>query len=512
VYDESSYDSARGRSVIFVIGCDVGTQSTKAILLDDEGRVAGRGARSYPVSHPHPGWSEQDPAAWLGGVGGAIADAVRDAGRDPAECAAIGIAAQLDGIVAVDAANRPLGPAPIWMDRRAVAELAAAEDRMDADRIRALTGANADPSHGAPKIAWLREHLATRPDGYLLPASWVVASLTGVRTVDPANASCLLLLDLERGAWSPDLLAAFDVDPDALPAVRPATDVAGPLLGDVARAWGMPACPVVVGTGDEHAACVAAGILQPGLIGDIVGTAEPVAATAATPVRDPAGLVETHAHVPAGRFLVEHPGFVSAGSVRWLAEDVLGVDQPEIGRLAAGAPAGADGVGFLAALGGAMTPRWDPAVLGTFSGLSSGHDRTHLARAVLEGCSYAVRDVVERLAELGLGGDTIRVVGGGARDATWLRIKADVTGRRVERLAEPEATALGAALIAATGIGWFADLDAASAATLRLADEVLEPDPANRAVYDDGWAAHRARFEVLAAPSSTMGSMPAMPA
>ena len=135
--------------------------------------------------------------------------------------------------------------------------------------------------------------------------------------------------------------------------------------------------------------------------------------------------------------------------------------------------------------------------LGAFTGLSVGHDRRHLARAVLEGCCYAVRDVVERLGALGLGGDTIRVVGGGARDRTWLQIKADVTGRRIERLEEPEATALGAALIAAVGIGWFDDLDAASAATLRIASEVFEPDPSTASCYADGWAAHRERFAAL---------------
>ena len=413
----------------------------------------------------------------------------------------------------MDAANRALGPAPIWMDRRAAAELSAAEVHIDRDRIRAISGANPDPSHGAPKIAWLRDHLGEPPDGYLLPASWMVAQLTGVRTVDPANASCLLLLDLERVAWSPELLAAFGVDAATLPAIRPATDIVGPLLGGFADAWNLPACPVVVGTGDEHAACVAAGILRAGPIGDIAGTAEAVAASASTPVRDRDGLVETHAHVPAGRWLVEHPGFVSAGSVRWLAEDILGIAQTEIGRLGADAPAGAGGVAFLPALGGAMTPRWAPDVLGAFSGLSVGHDRRHLARALLEGCSYAVRDVVERLAELGLGGGAIRVVGGGARDRTWLRIKADVTGRPIERLAEPEATALGAALLAATGIGWFADLDAASAATLRLDPEVLEPDPAHRSVYDDGWVAHRERFDVLAATAGRLGRVPsAIPA
>ena len=331
----------------------MGSQSTKALLLDEHGTTIGRGTRSHATSHPSAGWAEQDAGDWLIGVRGAIDDAIRSAGVPARDLAGIGVAAQVDGIVAVDAADRALGPAPIWMDRRATVELAAATARVSADRIRSVTGANADPSHGAPKIAWLRAHLRSKPDGYLLPAAFIVANLTGRRVVDPANASSLLLLDVERGVWSDELLAAFELDPASLGEVRPATDVVGPLLGTVAEAWGLPRCPVVVGTGDEHAACVAAGILGPGLVGDIVGTAEPVAVATDRPVRDPEGLVETHAHVRPGRWLVEHPGFVSAGSVRWLAEAVLHCEQPEIGALASEAPAGAAGVGFLPALGGA---------------------------------------------------------------------------------------------------------------------------------------------------------------
>jgi len=481
----------------------VGTQSTKALLLDDHGLTLGRGARSYRTNHPAAGWAEQDPRDWLEATAGAIRDAVRDAGASPGDVAAIGVAAQVDGIAAVDAANAPLGPAPIWMDQRAGAELGAAVARVGADRIREVSGANADPSHGAPKIAWLRDHVAAEPDGYLLPAAFLVASLTGRRALDRTNASSTLLLDVETGEWSRELLDAFEIDATSLGELLPATDVAGPLRPELAKAWGLPSCPVVVGSGDEHAACVGAGILGSGVIGDIVGTAEPVAVASDRAVRDPDRLVETHAHVPAGRWLIEHPGFVSAGSVRWLAEDILGCEQQEIGRLASEAPPGSDGVGFLPALGGAMTPRWDPDVLGAFTGLAIGHDRRHLARAVLEGCCYTVRDVVERLDAIGLGADTIRVVGGGARDRTWLQIKADVTGRRIERLEEPEATALGAALIAAVGIGWFDDLESATAATLRIAAESFEPDTRTAACYAEGWARHRARFEALDAMHAT---------
>lgn len=387
------------------------------------------------------------------------------------------------------------------MDRRPTAELAAALDIVTADRIREITGANADPSHGAPKIAWLRDHPALRaapPDAWLAPAGFVVASLTGRRTIDLTNASSSLLLDVETGAWSDDLLAAFDIDSSSLGELLPSTAIAGELLPDRAAAFGLrPGVRVVVGSGDEHAACVGAAVLDPGIVADIVGTAEPVAAAASEPVRDPEGLVETHRHVAADRWLVEHPGFVSAGSVRWLAEDILGVEQTEIGALAEDAPLGAGGARFLAALGGAMTPRWNPAVHGAFTGLAIGQDRRHLARAVLEGCSFAVADVVDRLAALGLAGDRIRVVGGGARDRTWLQVKADVTGRPIERVCEPEATALGAALTAATGLGWFPTLDAAALAGLRLDPTVLEPDSARHEVYRELRAEAHATYEAL---------------
>ncbi len=483
---------------IHVIGCDVGTQSAKALLVDDEGTVVARAVRAYPTRHPAPGWAEQDPDDWVEGVASAVRAVIAAAGIDARSVAAIGIDGQVDAVVAVDAANRPLAPAPIWMDRRATAEAVAAEQRLDRGTIRALSGANPDPSHGGPKLAWLRDHLEEPPDAYLPPASYVVARLTGERVVDPANASSLLLFDVARGGWSEPLLAAFGVDPRSLPAIRPASAIAGTLVPTAADRLGLSAaCAVIVGTGDEHAAAVAAGLLGPGLACDVIGTAEPVAAVAAEPVRDTLDLVETHAHAVPGRWLVEHPGFVSAGTIRWLADDVLGCDQAEVLALAADAPPGAAGVAFVPALGGASTPRWNPSVLAAFTGLTIGHDRRHLARAVVEGCALAVRSVVERLAALGLVGDTLRVVGGAARDTGLLQLRADVTRLRVERLAEPEASALGAALLAAVGAGLFPDIETAVGAALRIDPVVHEPDPRLTAVYDELWARQLRTFDAL---------------
>ncbi|HEY3523893.1 MAG TPA: FGGY family carbohydrate kinase [Candidatus Limnocylindrales bacterium] len=503
------------------MGCDVGTQSAKALLVDDEGIVVSRAVRAYPTRHPAPGWAEQDPDDWIAAVFAAVHEVVSAAGVDPRSVRALGIDGQVDGVVAVDRANRALAPAPIWMDRRASAELTAAERSLDRETIRAITGANPDPSHGGPKLAWLRGHLPDRPDAYLPPASYVVARLTGERVVDAANASSLLLFDLVRGAWSGRLLEAFGAEERQLPAIRPATGVAGSLDPRVASELGLsPECAVIVGTGDEHAAAVAANLLEPGLVCDVMGTAEPVAAAALEPVVDPLELVETHAHAVPGRWLVEHPGFISAGTVRWLAEDVLGCDRAEIAALAADAPAGAAGVAFVPALGGASTPRWNPSVLAAFTGLTIGHDRRHLARAVVEGCALAVRAIVERLSVMGLAGDTIRVVGGAAREAALLQLRADVTRRRVERLEEPEASALGAALLAAVGVGVFPNVETAVRAALRIDRVVYEPDPRLGPVYDELWFRHRRTFDALESlvepapgslPLSTVAGGPAEP-
>jgi xylulokinase len=412
----------------------------------------------------------------------------------------LGIAGQVDAVVAVDRENEALGPVPIWMDRRATDQTAAIGRRVDEATIRTITGLNLDASHGAPKIAWLREagDDRSRADGFLAPVAWLVAATTGERVIDHANASSTLLYDLSERAWSPLLLDAIAIDAEALGRIAAAGDAVGTLRPAAAETLGLTAdCRVVVGTGDEHAACLAAGAVEPGVICDISGTAEPVASAALAPTIDPEGLVETHAHVLDDRWLVENPGFVSAGSVRWLAEEILGVDQMSLADIASGAPAGAAGVTFIPALSGAMTPRWNERVRGSFHGLALGHDRRHLARAVFEGCAFALRDIVDRLTVLGLPGDRIRVVGGGARNALWLQIKADVTNRPVEVLIEPEATAAGAAMLAATDAGFFPDILTAVRETLAVDQATVEPNPAAVEILDEAYDRYRRGFDAL---------------
>jgi xylulokinase len=228
---------------------------------------------------------------------------------------------------------------------------------------------------------------------------------------------------------------------------------------------------------------------------DVTGTAEPVTTVSATPVRDPLCLVETHGHAVPGSWLIENPGFVSGGSTLWLA-GLLGVPQAEVFTLALVAPAASEGVLFLPALSGSTAPRWNDRMRGGLLGLAMNHTPAHVARAVLEGCAFALRDIIERLEALGLGRGEIRIVGGGARDNLWATIKASVLGRPVRRVLTQEATAVGAAMVAGVGTGFFADFTAASVA-VRLAPAAIDPDPEATKIYSDAYRRYLAAFDAV---------------
>jgi len=445
---------------VLVIGIDLGTQSCKAVVCDDGLRVRGQHAIAYATSHPQPGRAEQDPLMWEAALAPAIAGALEAAQASADDIVALALAGQLDGCVAVDARGAPLHPALIWQDRRAVEEAARAAPAI----VFALTGQVADPSHMAPKIAWLRRH-GVRAARFHQPVSYLVEQLTGMAVIDRSLASTTMLLELATGRWADALLASFEVTPEELPALHATCDLAGTLTARGAQLTGLRiGTRVAVGTGDDFATPLGAGIVGPGPIVCAIGTAEVVGGLATTAVLDDAAepMVETHAY-PTGAWFVENPGWLSGGAVHW-AVRLLGLaDDAALDALAATAPPGAGGVTFIPALAGAMTPVWRPHARGTFHGLAAGHDREHLARAVLEGLAFACRDVVERLARLGLATDRVLLLGGGARSRVWSQLRADALGIVHQVAPHSDTCPLGAAMIAAVVGGIHPDLAAAAA-------------------------------------------------
>ena len=486
---------------MYAIGCDVGSQSLKGLLLDPSGVVIAQASAAYDVHYPHPGWAQQDVRDWRQALGTVVRGLLAAGSVDAAEIGTLGLASQVDGLVAVDAEGDALHPAIIWLDRRASAQ-ADTIDGLDEPAIRRITGLNLDASHVAPKILWLRDN---HPDAYeraaglLLPGSALVAWLTGERVVDHANASSTLLYDVTDRTWSPEMLEATALDADRLGTIEAASTLVGPLRPSIAEEIGLtPSTNVVVGTGDEHGASLGAGAIRAGIVVDITGTAEPVAVAATEPVIDDTGLVETHGHADPRVWLVENPGFVSGGSVRWFQDLFGGASVAELDRSAESETSpGSDGINFLPALSGSTAPRWNDRARGVFAGLSLNHGRGHLFRSVLEGCSFALRDIVDQLDAMGLAADEIRVVGGGARSRLWLQMKADVTGRRVRVLDTDEATALGAAMLAGVGAGTFRDLDEAVGTLTTLDPAAFDPDPTTSTAYADAYGRYRDLFDAV---------------
>jgi xylulokinase len=497
--------------VEYVLGCDVGSQSTKMLLLTLDGQVAGEAAAGYNIDHPQPVWAEQPVQRWTNAFQQATRELLATTGVAPDHIRALGLASQVEGVVPVDAAGKPLRPAIIWMDRRSAAQCARVREAAGDAAVFDLTGLNLDPSHVAPKMQWIAEQepeLYARAARLDMPGSYMGFYLTGESAVDYSIASATLLLNIRERAWSAEMCGHFGIDQGLLPPLQAATAPLGRLRRSVAEAVGLsPETPVVTGSGDEHAACLGAGVVAAGLIGDIAGTSEPVCAAVAAPAFDPTRLVETHCHADPDFWLLENPGFVSGGSYRWLrdqfgAEEVRAAaaggpsDYARLDALAAGVPSGAEGLIFLPSMMGATSPTWNEAARGAFAGLTLAHTRAHFARAVLEGSAFAVRAITDQMQTIGVLASEMRVMGGGAKSALWNQIKADVIGLPVVVPEATETTALGAALLALVGSGTYASLAEACPQVVRLRQR-FEPRPETKAAYDDAYGKFRRVYASL---------------
>jgi xylulokinase len=482
----------------YVIGCDIGSQGTKAALLSTTGELIWEAYEGYPIDYPHPLRAEQPVDRWLDALALSLRRLLSESGTASGNVRALSLAAQVDGVIPVDANGQPLHPAIIWMDRRAGAQCDRVRQYLDDEKIFQLTGLNLDPSHVAPKIRWLADQ---QPDVYeraahfLLPGSYIGYALTGELGVDYSNASSTLLLDVNTRTWSAVMGNAFDIDLNKLAPLGAATTTLGKLRPNMAEKLGLGlATPVMVGCGDEHAACLGAGVIKPGIVGDIAGTGEPVCAASSEPAFDPARVVETHCHADPELWLLENPGFVSGGNYRWFRDQFTESETyATLDSEAARVAPGADGLIFLPSLMGALAPTWNDAARGTYAGFTLAHTRGHFIRALLEGSAYAVRDIITQMKVAGIELRELRVVGGGAKSQLWNQIKADVTGLQVNVPEITETTALGAAFLALVGIGVYSTLTEVSEHVVKIREHI-EPDPASTSMYAEAYEQYRQTY------------------
>jgi len=495
-----------------VIGCDVGSQGTNAALYRADGELIDSAYEAYDVQFPAPGWAEQDADVWTSAVERACRRLAAACPDGAGAIRGLSFGSQLDGMVVCDGAGRPVRPAMIWMDRRAEAQAAALAEGLSPEDFYRAVGANLDSSHAVFKALWVRDEepsLWEQATSIMPPGSYVLRHATGELAVDYSNASSLALLDPRTRGWSPTALQAAGVDESMLPRLGAGTEAVGTVTPSFADASGLdPSTVVAIGCGDEMAATLGAGVFSPGEVCDVVGTAEPVCAASAEPREDPTMLVECHPHADPDAWLLENPGFVSGGNLRWWRDQFAPIERDAeavglgdaydfLSTEAGHVDAGAEGLVFLPCMQGAMAPEWNGAARGVFYGLTLAHTRDHMTRAILEGSAFALRDILDAMRNAGLDVQRLTIVGGGAKGPLWRQIKADVTGLPVRVPESVETTATGAAILAAVGAGVHERVSDAVDAFVRFRPDSHEPDPATREAYEDAYRRYRAVYGAL---------------
>jgi xylulokinase len=459
--------------VTTLIGLDVGTTGAKAVAITPEGELIASAEESYPLSTPRAGWSEQDPEDWRRASERALAAL----GVEPAR---VGLSGQMHGLVCLDERGEVLRPAILWNDQRTGEECAEIEALVGLERLVSLTGNRALPGFTAPKLLWLRRN---EPDVYarirriVLPKDYVRLRLTGEWAIDVADASGTLLFDVANRRWSDEVLAALEVPAGWLPPVSESTEIAG--------------------AGDQQAAALGVGVVEPGTVSVVLGTSGVVLAPLDEYAHDPEGRVHAFCHALPETWEAMGVMLNAAGSLQWFRDTLApGLSFDELTAEATGWRPGSDGLTFLPYLQGERTPHADPEARGAFTGLARHHDRGALVRALLEGVAYGLRDSFELLHGLGVDARAGRASGGGANSRLWLEIVASALGLPLELTTLEEGSAFGAALLAGVADGVFADAHEAVSACVRVRDTV-EPNALWADAYDEGYARFRALYPAL---------------
>jgi xylulokinase len=485
-----------------VLGIDVSTTATKAVVLDESGAVVGIGTAEYGFDSPQPLWSEQDPRSWWDGSIAAVRSVLASTGLAGADIAAVGLTGQMHGAVLLDGAGEVLRPAILWNDQRTAAECEAIREAVGAARLIEITGNDALTGFTAPKLVWVRDHepaVWDRIAHVLLPKDFVRHRLTGEYALDKADGAGTILFDLAARDWSAEVVDALGIDPAWLPPTFEGPAVSGMVTAEAAAATGLrEGTPVVAGAGDQAANAVGVGAVSPGVVALSLGTSGVIFATTEAPLRDPHGQVHAFCHGVPDRWHLMTVMLSAAGSLRWFRDALApGMDFGELVGAASEVPVGSDGLLFLPYLTGERSPHPDPLARGAFVGLTVGHDRRHLTRAVLEGVAYGLRDGLEQMLATGMPAPAqVRASGGGTASPLWRQILADVLRAEIATVDTTEGAAYGAALLAAVGAGWYDSVEAAAAA-LVSATPVATPGPdADR--YADAFELYRGLYPALA--------------
>ena len=482
----------------YYIGIDLGTSSVKLLLVDGTGAICGSVTKEYPLSFPHPGWSEQDPADWWKAVQYGILELT--AHVDKSLIRGIGCGGQMHGLVALDERDTVIRPAILWNDGRTAEETEYLNTAVGREKLSRLTANIAFAGFTAPKLLWMRKH---EPENFarikkiMLPKDYINYRLTGVHACDYSDASGMLLLDVEHKCWSKEMLDICGVTEAQMPKLFESYEVIGTIQGFVSGALGLPRdCKVVAGAGDNAAAAVGTGTVGEGACNLSLGTSGTIFISSERFGVDPNNALHAFAHAD-GHYHLMGCMLSAASCNKWFCDEILktkdyvgeqaGITDEKLGR---------NRVYFLPYLMGERSPINDADARGTFTGLTMDTTRGDLVLAVLEGVAFAIRDSLEAARAIGVKVDRSKLCGGGAKSPLWRKIIADVLNIPLDIPEAEEGPGYGAAMLAMVGDGVYESVKACADALVRTRGTV-EPDPETAARYEERYQQFRQIYPAM---------------
>ncbi|MCC5835524.1 MAG: xylulokinase [Opitutales bacterium] len=438
------------------VGIDIGSSSTKLVAVDETGKVVFVTAPEYSFQTPKPLWAESDPEDWWTATCSAMKALLE---KVPAESiAGIGLTGQMHGLVLLDGAGQVLRPCIMWNDQRTAEQCDRITERVGREEVLRITGSPILPGFTAPKAVWVQEHepeVWAKVAQILLPKDYIRFRLSSVFATEVSDASGMSLIDVGKRDWSPTMLDACGIRREQCPQLTESTAVSAKVSSDAAAATGLKSgTPIIAGGGDQAAGAIGCGIVKPGIVSCTLGTSGVLFAHSESYKPDAQGRLHTFCSAVPGKWHFMGVQLSSAGSYQWFRNKLApGVGYDDLNEEAAAVTPGSEGLQFLPYLTGERTPHPDPLARGSFCGLTLRHGRGHMARAVIEGVSFGLRDGLEIMQSLGIHPSRIIASGGGARSQLWRQMLADIFHTPIVTLNISEGAAYGAAMLASVGCG-----------------------------------------------------------
>ncbi len=478
----------------YVIGVDLGTSAVKVLLVDQKGAVVAQASQPYPLAQPKPGYSEQDPEDWMRGVTAAIHELLAKTDVAPTAIEGLSYSGQMHGLVLLDAQGNVLRPAILWNDTRTTAQSAEITAKMGAQFL-AITRNRPLEGFTLPKLLWVKENepaIFAQAASFVLPKDYVRYRMTGHLEMELSDAAGTVMLDVAGKKWSDEICEAFGIPTSLCPPLVEATKQVGTLTPAYAALSGLdPATAVFGGGADNACGAIGAGVLQPQQAMCSIGTSGVVLTYEPDATADYHGHLHLFNHAAPNAFYSMGVTLAAGYSLSWFKHTFAPDEEftPFVNSAATSIP-GAHGLLFTPYLVGERTPYADAAIRGSFIGVDSKQTRADFVRAVLEGITFSFRDILEIYAANGKAFKQLVSIGGGAKSPLWLQMQADVFNTPIVRLTSEQGPGLGAAMLAAVGLGWFATLQDCAAQFVQV-KQVYQPDPAAVTQYQKLYDCYR---------------------